>query len=42
VEKAFVMLNLYVGFRSAAQSAEVGEFGEAISVLTSLDASVSN
>jgi Ca-activated chloride channel family protein len=42
VDKAFVMLNLYVGFRAAAQSAEVGAWGESLSTLQNLDVAVGN
>jgi Ca-activated chloride channel family protein len=40
VEKAFVMLNIYVGFRSAAQGVEVGALGEALGTLVALRESV--
>ena len=35
-EKAFVMLNLYVGFSMAAQRASVGDDGQALATLTAL------
>ncbi len=40
VEKSFVMLNIYVGFRAAATSASLDEYGEALSTLQALDSSL--
>ena len=40
-EKSFVMLNIYMGFRMAAQQAEMGDLGGALSMLLGLDQNVS-
>ena len=40
VEKSFVMLNLFVGFKMAAERAEAGDDPGAIAVLTALDQNV--
>jgi Ca-activated chloride channel family protein len=41
-EKAFVMLNIYVGFEMAAQRASVGDYGGALTILQPLRDSVAS